>query len=86
MSLDGATARGFEFTQFRFSDYQGAEERTYTVQESSLATERRLWVGPTNAYVDLTGQGEYTLMERAHLDVESVRKLRDALSAWLEEG
>lgn len=83
MTFDKHTERGFGYTEFEFSDYRSTEKRTFQIQESSLV-EPRLWVGPNTVYVDLGGE-EKTLMERAHLDVDSVRKLRDALSLWLEE-
>lgn len=83
MTFDNETERGFGYTQFEFSDYEDTPPRMFTVQESSTL-EPRLWVGPTNVYVDL-GAGEPTLLTRAHMNVEAVRKLRDALSAWLEE-
>lgn len=77
--------RGFRRLEVPFHDYRGSGERIFTVQESSLATERRLWVGPTDAYADLNGDGALTLMERAHLDEDTVRKVRDAMTAWLGE-
>lgn len=85
MSLESTTPRGFGYTEFEFSDYPGTPARTFSIQESSLV-EPHLWVGPTQVYAHLNGAaGEPTLMERAHMDVESVRKLRDALSSWLED-
>lgn len=83
MTFDNHTERGFGYTTFEFSDYPDTPPRQFTVQESSLV-EPHLWVGPTEVYVDL-GSGQPELMTRAHMDVEAVRKLRDTLSAWLED-
>ncbi len=83
-ALPETSERGFRYTEIPFRDYRNSPERKLSVQESSLATERKLWVGVDTVYVDLLGNGGHTLMERAHLDEEAVRKLRDTLTAWLE--
>lgn len=65
------TERGFPVTYIDAQDY--AQERPYRirVQESSLATERKVWVGRENE----TGQ--------MHLTEDVARELRDALTDWL---
>lgn len=71
------TARGFAvYTQFPVESYDG-KPREFSVQESSLATERRVWIGtddPTNS-TDPS--------DRAHLNETEARKVRDALSEFL---
>jgi hypothetical protein len=66
------TNRGFALWQILNSQYPGDEPKIVTVQESSLATEAKVWVG-------------YEGDERMHLSAQPARDLRDALSAWLEE-
>lgn len=83
-ALPETTPRGFRYTEIPFRDYRGTPERNLSVQESSSASEPKLWVGFDTVHVDLNGDGTQTLMERGHLDEETVRKLRDALTAWLE--
>lgn len=78
------TERGFAITEIPFTDYRGSTPRIFQVQESSLATERKLWVGPSDAYADL-GSGPM-LMERAHLGEDEVRQVRDAMTEWLAQG
>ena len=67
------TPRGFaidaDFTQ---QDYQGSPERAFTVQESSLATERKVWIGSGS--------------DRAHLNEAEARMVRDALTEFLGDG
>jgi len=65
------TNRGFAIWEFPNADYRVEPERTVTVQESSLATEQRVWVG-------------YSDGERMHLTIDAARELKDALSAWLD--
>lgn len=68
---EGYTERGFAvYTALELPD-DGYAGKVFTVQESSLATERKLWVG-----LDL---------HRAHLNAEQVTIIRDALTEWLEE-
>ena len=43
---------------------------TFQVQESSLATERRCWIGLKGTH-------------RLHATVEEARRIRDALTEWL---
>ena len=73
-ALPETTPRGFCYVKIPYQDYPSEPVRELTVQESSLATENRLWVGPAG--------GEY----RMHLNEDVVRQLRDALTAWLEAG
>jgi len=80
----GKTERGFSLAELPFSDYEGNEPRTLQVQQSSLATEAKLWVGPESTLVT-TPMGQSYVAERMHLGVEEVRWLRDRLSEWLEE-
>lgn len=84
MTFDQVTNRGFGYTEFEFSDYRSTPPRMFQIQESSLV-EPRLWIGPDTVYADLNNDGNPVLMNRVHMDVESVKKLRDTLSAWLEE-
>lgn len=66
------TARGFGmYADFQYSDYRGEPVRKFTVQESSLATERRVWIGADT--------------ERAHVTVEEAIIIRDALTEFIEE-
>lgn len=68
------TERGFGmFADFVYRDYQDADESRFTVQESSLATEVKVWVGVAGS------------SGRAHLGVDEPRAVRDALSAFLAE-
>ena len=71
-ALPETTERGFRYVKIPYQDYPSEPMRELTVQESSLATEHRLWVGP--------GEGKY----RMHLSEDVARKLRDTLTAWLE--
>lgn len=80
----GRTERGFEFTEIPFRDYPSCPERIFQVQQSSLV-QPHLWVGPPVHDVQLgSDPGDLTHMERAHLDVDAVRALRDALTEWLD--
>lgn len=80
--LPERTERGFARMEFEFSDYRGTRPRTFSVQESSLATEHKVWVGPDTLLIgEGTGAFEST---RAHLNVDEARQVRDALSAWIE--
>lgn len=69
------TPRGFAmYEEFTFEAYQGDQSpRVFTVQESSLATERKVWIGSS-------------MSNRAHLNVEEARKVRDALTEFLGDG
>lgn len=67
------TPRGFAmYTEFEYQDYESQPITTFTVQESSLATERKVWVGAGS--------------ERAHLNEAEARSVRDALHEFLGEG
>lgn len=68
-----ATDRGFLVASTPYAPYQGDPVDALTVQESSLATENRLWVGPRNG-------------ERLHLNVETATWLRDRITEWLGDG
>lgn len=63
----GATARGFRIGEFR--DRYGQE---CSIQESSLATENAIWLGPYDC--------------RMHLTLEQVRGLVHVLSDFLADG
>lgn len=63
--FQGQTDRGFGYSEF--ADDQGV---VLDVQESSLATERRLWIGAHG-------------LGRSHLTEEQVREIRDLLTHWL---
>jgi hypothetical protein len=67
------TPRGFAiYADFTQQDYQGSPEQAFTVQESSLATERKVWIGSGS--------------ERAHLNEAEARRVRDALTEFLGDG
>lgn len=83
-ALPETTERGFRYTEIPFRDYQGSPERHLSIQESSLATEARLWVGFDTVMVDLNGGDDPKILERGHLDEATVRKLRDTLTTWLD--
>lgn len=72
MPLDKITPRGFRYTEIPYSDYGDEPEKILSVQESSLATERKLWVGDSEG-------------ARMHLSEDVVRQLRDALTSWLDD-
>lgn len=65
------TSRGFAmYTEF---EVEGVDEtHNFSVQESSLATEHKVWVG----------YGP----ERAHLSVEEARLVRNALTEFIGDG
>lgn len=66
------TERGFAvYAEFEHSDYESTAPESYTVQESSLATERKVWVGGGTC--------------RAHLNEAEARMVRDALNEFLAE-
>jgi hypothetical protein len=71
------TERGFQFTEIAVADYPGEEPRSLQVQESSLASERKVWLGQA----DGPGHGEPG--RRFHLNEEEARQVRDALSRFL---
>jgi hypothetical protein len=63
------TPRGFVmYADFRHEDHRGPHR--FTVQESSLATERRVWIGSDD--------------DRAHLNETEARAVRVALTEFLE--
>lgn len=67
------TPRGFAvYDEFEYAMYEGQETQPYSIQESSLAYPRKVWVG--------AGLGG-----RAHLTEEEARKVRDALNEFLGE-
>lgn len=76
--------RGFHLAELPFTDYVGNVPRTMQVQESSLASEDKLWVGPDTTLVTPTGPSDAYISERMHLGVDEVRWLRDRLSEWLD--
>jgi hypothetical protein len=67
------TERGFGmYADFPYDTYTNTPERVrYTVQESSAASERKVWVG--------SGQ------DRAHLNEDQARAVRDALTEFLDD-
>lgn len=67
VEFQGQTPRGFGYSEF--VDDQGV---VLDVQESSLATERRLWIGAHG-------------LGRSHLTETQVREIRDLLTHWLGE-
>lgn len=79
----GETERGFALAELPFSDYKDLGTRTLQVQQSSLATEDKLWVGPNTTEV-LFPDDSLHIMERMHLGVEEVRWLHARLGEWLE--
>lgn len=70
-AMDKTTERGFRYTEFTYRDYQGEPVRRFSIQESSLATEHKVWVGAD--------------AERAHLGIDEARIVRDALSEWIAQ-
>lgn len=72
MSEREQTPRGFALWRIPNADYTGQPVRTITVQESSIATEFRVWLG-------------YDDEQRMHLSAEAARDVRNALTAWLGE-
>lgn len=81
----GYTNRGFRSTKVPFHDYPGTPERVFHVQESSLAGERKVWVGAQPLTIPDDHSGPWTLT-RAHLNEDEARAVRDALTEWLEAG
>lgn len=66
------TPRGFNmYAEFAQRNYPGANTYIYTVQESSYAGERKVWIGPDG--------------DRSHLSESEARLVRDALSEFLGE-
>lgn len=66
------TPRGFAmYATFEHADYPGDETGIFTVQESSLATEHKVWIGRNE--------------HRAHLSVDEARTVRDALTEFLDD-
>ena len=59
------TERGFGM----YADFPDMNGERFTVQESSLATEPCVWVGPNG--------------NRGHLTIEQARVVYDALRGWL---
>lgn len=78
------TERDYLYTEIPFRDYHGTPERHLSIQDSSVANERKLWVGFDTVHVDLQGNGGKHIMTRGHLDEDTVRTLRDTLTEWLE--
>jgi hypothetical protein len=68
----GRTPRGFRlYARFDHRDYHTDLPERYSVHESSLATERKVWVGGED--------------RKAHLNEAEARMVRDALSEFLNE-
>lgn len=63
------TPRGFGFTEILVADYQGQPPRPFTIQQSSLATECKVWIGTDG--------------HRAHMSIDEAARVRDALNAFL---
>lgn len=61
------------YAEIPYEQYRGEGVDILQVQESSLATERKVWVGPHDGH-------------RMHLDENTARALRDALTEFLEDG
>lgn len=85
MSTDdwATTPRGFVMQELPYSDYEGTVPRTIQVQQSSIATEDRLWLGPDSVSIKETPSHSGFVAPRMHLGVEEVRWLRDRLNEWL---
>lgn len=66
---EGVTGRGFGFTEILVADYEGQPPRPFTVQQSSLATECKVWIGSGDT--------------RVHMNIEEASRVRDALNAFL---
>jgi hypothetical protein len=85
------TSRGFEIVEFK--DHYGIE---CSLQQSSLATERCIWLGcvDANPRVLVPGQSwqpipmpaDYLADTRMHLNVAQVRALVVRLNRWLKAG
>jgi hypothetical protein len=71
-AFESSTPRGFGITEFHYRDYDDGGQQRFSVQASSLATERKVWIGPGN--------------ERAHLNEAEACRVRDALNAFLGDG
>lgn len=68
------TRRGFGmYAEFDYQNYPGYEPKTFQVQESSAADRRMVWVGTSG-------------LDRAHLNEEEGRLVRDGLNEFLDEG
>lgn len=65
------TPRGFAALRLQVRNYAEDDARTFTVQESSLATERKVWIGREG--------------DRAHMNEAEARAVRDALNQFLGE-
>ena len=76
------TSRGFRIWTFPAQDYSGEPVYTVQVQQSSLATEPKVWVGP--APQSVSPRAEHIVGGRMHLSVEAATDLRDALTEWLK--
>lgn len=66
-----ATPRGFGYTKIQVSDYEGQPPRPFSVQQSSLATECKVWIGVGD--------------DRAHMSVDEARRVR-GVAAYRERG
>jgi hypothetical protein len=71
------TNRGFQITEIDVADYRGEKPRTLQVQESSLASERKVWLGQKN------GPAHGEPGRRFHLNEDEARQVRDALTRFL---
>lgn len=76
------TSRGLSLWMIENVDYDERMPYEISVQESSIATERKIWVGPD----DNSQREEYMRGDRMHLTEQAARDLRDALTQWLEGG
>lgn len=79
------TPRGFDVVSIPFRYYAHYSERCMVLQESSAVAERKLWLGPDTQQIT-NGSGAKISLEHAHMNVDAVRALRDALTEWLGDG
>lgn len=82
-----AFERGFQILDFEYHDYTSCVPRRFQVQESSLATERKIWIGPDAPEILTPGEQPNAVAEehysRAHLNEAEARRVRDALTELL---
>lgn len=71
------TSRGFQIAEIEVADYRGEKPRTLQVQESSSASERKVWLGQKN------GPAHGEPGRRFHLNEDQARQVRDALTRFL---
>jgi hypothetical protein len=82
------TPRGFQMLSFRHHMYGPENQRAYpamsgefSVQESSLADERKVWIGFKSDQSE-----QLDVHRRAHLNEEEAYEVAQALLRWLAQG